>query len=175
MKKTPHGSCDAKCDCIVGVVKWHDNQCVTVATNYDSLDPTRKVKRWSSAKKMTVEVQQPTVVNSYNYHMGSVDLLDAFMANFRPMFRSKKWWWPLFINGINMLVAAAWRLHVEVGGKFDQLAFRGFIVRSLMQTKKSTSLQTGPSHRPLEERREGLDHHFAQNQHAGSCCMANTC
>ena len=87
------------------------------------------MKRWSVAKKAAIEVPQPTVVNN-NCHMGGVDILDSFMANYRPTFRSKKWWWPLFLNGLNMLVVAAWKLHVEVGGKFDQLAFRRYIVRS---------------------------------------------
>ena len=35
LKKTPRGTHDSKCDGIVGAVKWHDNQCVAIATNYD--------------------------------------------------------------------------------------------------------------------------------------------
>ena len=61
---------------VVSVVKWHDNQCVTVATNYDTIASAGKVRRWSSAKKTSVDVQQPTVVTNYNLHMGGVDLLD---------------------------------------------------------------------------------------------------
>jgi hypothetical protein len=89
MKKTTRGAFDTKCDGIVGVVKWHNNQCVTVATNYDSIDTVGKVKRWSTANKKVIEVPQPTVVNSYNCHMGCVDLLDSFMANYRPTFDQK--------------------------------------------------------------------------------------
>ena len=47
------------------------------------------MKRWSVAKKAAIEVPQPTVVNNYNCHMGGVDMLDSFMANYRPTFRSK--------------------------------------------------------------------------------------
>ena len=176
MKKTPRGTHDSKCDGVVGVVKWHDNQCVTVATNYDSVDTVGKVKRWSVAKKAAIEVPQPTVVNSYNCHMGGVDMLDAFMANYRPTFRSKKWWWPLFLNGVNMLVVAAWKLHVEVGGKFDQLAFRRYIVRSLMHSVNTSAPSAGPGPRPLDEiRRDGLNHHLSRNDKQARCrlCMKN--
>jgi len=47
------------------------------------------MKRWSVSKKAAIEVPQPTVVNNYNCHMGGVDMLDSFMANYRPKFRSK--------------------------------------------------------------------------------------
>jgi len=89
MKKTVCGTHDSKCDGIVGAVKWHDNQCVAVATNYYSVEAVGKVKRWSVASKAVVEVPQPTVVNHYNCHMGGVVLLDSFMANYRPTFHSK--------------------------------------------------------------------------------------
>ena len=45
MKKTPRETHDSKCDGIVGAVKWHVNQCVAVATNYDSVETIGKVKR----------------------------------------------------------------------------------------------------------------------------------
>jgi len=176
MKKTPRGTHDSKSDGIVGVVKWHDNQCVSVATNYDSVSDLGKVKRWSAAAKSMVELPQPTVVNSYNRHMGGVDILDSFMANYRPTFRSKKWWWPLFLNGVNMLVVAAWRLHVELGGTFDQLSFRRHVVRSLMNSVTSNVPSTGPSSRPLADvRKDGVSHHIVSNDKQARCrlCMKN--
>jgi len=96
MKNTPRGTPDSKCDGVVGIVKWHDNQCMTVATNYDSVDTVGKAKRWIVAKKALIEVL--TVVNNYKCHMGGVDMLNSFMANYRPIFQSKKWLWPLFFN-----------------------------------------------------------------------------
>jgi len=165
-----------QCDGVVGIAKWHDSQCVTVATNYDSVDTVGKVKRWSVANKAAVEVPQPTVVNNYNCHMGGVDMVDSFIASYRPTFRSKKWWWPLFLNGLNMLVVAAWKLHVEVGGKFDQLAFRHYIVRSLIHSVNPSGVQAGPRPRPLDEvRKDGLHHHLSSNDKQARCrvCMKN--
>ena len=131
------------------------------ATNYDTVEPLGKAKRWSSAKKASVEVPQPAVIASYNAHMGGVDLLDRFLSNYRPIFRSKKWWWPLFINSINLMVVASWRLHVAVGGKHDQLSFRRYIVRMLLHAAGTTSAQIGPGAKPMNEiRTDGVEHHL---------------
>jgi len=176
MKKTTRGTYDSKHNGVVGIVKWHDNHCVTIATNYDSVYAMGKAKRWSSAKRALVKVPQPNVINHYNSHMGVVDILDSFMANYRPTFRSKKWWWPLFLNGINMLVVAAWRIHVELGRTFDQLSFRRYIVRSLMNSVNSNTAATGPNPRPMEEvRTDGVSHHLVSNdkQARYRFCMKN--
>ena len=37
-------SVQSNCDGVIGTVKWHDNQSVTVATNYASVDTVGKVK-----------------------------------------------------------------------------------------------------------------------------------
>ena len=55
-------------------------------------------------------------MESYNKYMGGVDLLDRFLSEYRPQLHSKKWWWCLFANFLNMSVVAAWRLHKEIGG-----------------------------------------------------------
>jgi hypothetical protein len=75
-----------------------------------------------------------------------------------------------------MLVVAAWRIHVEVGGTFDQLSFRRFIVRSLMHSVKSSTIPTGPGARSLDEvRKDGLNHHLVSNEKQARCrlCMKN--
>jgi hypothetical protein len=175
MKREERGVFDVKCDKQVMAVKWHDNQCVTVASNYDSVQPVGTAKRWSSSKKALTDLPQPAVVGSYNAHMGGVDIynahmggvdiLDRFMANYRPAFRSKKWWWPLFLNGICMAAVAAWRLHVELGGSFDQLAFRRYLVRTLLQrSDKPRAVLSGPSSKPVDDvRYDGMQHHLVQN------------
>jgi len=40
----PRGTHDGKCDGFVVIVKWHDNRCVAVATNYDSVNTVDSVK-----------------------------------------------------------------------------------------------------------------------------------
>jgi len=82
----------------------------------------------------------------------------------------------VFLNGLNMLVVAAWKLHVKVGGKFDQLVFRRYIVRSLMHSINPTVIQAGPGPRPLDKVRiDGLHHHLSRNGKQARCtvCMKN--
>ncbi|KRY24125.1 hypothetical protein T03_13122 [Trichinella britovi] len=49
--------------------------------------------------------------------MGGVDILDKLLSSYRPRLRSKKWWWNLFSNALNLAVVAAWRLHRELHQK----------------------------------------------------------
>ena len=88
MRKKDRGYYDACCDENVIAVKWNDNQCVIVASNYDKILPLGKARRWSSAKKSSVDLPQPALIKRYNTRMGGVDLLDRFMAAYRPMLRS---------------------------------------------------------------------------------------
>lgn len=171
MKKKDRGVFDSKCNKSVMAVKWHDNQCVTIATNYDTVEPLGKAKRWSSAKKASVEVPQPAVIGSYNAHMGGVDILDRFLSTYRPIFRSKKWWWPLFINSLNLMVVAAWRVHVTVGGQHDQLSFRRHVVRMLLHSGGTAAgAQTGPGAKPLDEvRTDGVQHHLVPTGKQSRC------
>ncbi|XP_029475784.1 piggyBac transposable element-derived protein 3-like [Rhinatrema bivittatum] len=166
MKKKERGCFD---NGHVLAVKWHDNQCVIVASNYNNIEPLGKARRWSNARKCPVDLPQPVVIGLYNTHMGGVDILDRFMANYRPMFHSKKWWWPLFVKGINMAVVAAWCLHVEVGGKFDHLEFRRYIVRTLLQrSEHRTPSTSGPSSRPGSDVRfDGHNHHQRNKEDVG--------
>ena len=55
---------------------------------------------------------------------------------------------------------------MAVGGEFDQLEFKRYIVRRLMNTSSqaSVTLLTGPQSRPiLEIRTDDIGHHLARN------------
>ena len=49
--------------------------------------------------------------------MGGVDVMDRLLGSCRPIIREMKWYWPLIINAIKVLVIAAWRLHWAVESK----------------------------------------------------------
>ena len=53
LKKEKRGSYDYRFDCNeeILIVKWLDNKCVTVGTNYDTVEQTKTVKRWQKEKK----------------------------------------------------------------------------------------------------------------------------
>ena len=54
-------------------MRWCDNKCVCVRTNYDTINPVKKVKRWQSNIKAKGDVPQPNVLNNYRAYMGGVD------------------------------------------------------------------------------------------------------
>ncbi|KFM75498.1 PiggyBac transposable element-derived protein 3, partial [Stegodyphus mimosarum] len=62
-------------------------------------------------KKKKIDIPQPYLIKMYNEGMGGVDLLDRLLGSYRPTFRSKKWYWNLFSNALNMAVVAGWILH----------------------------------------------------------------
>jgi hypothetical protein len=118
---------------------------------------------------------QPTVVANYNAHIGGADLVDQFLSDYQPVMVSKKWWWPLFSNFINLLMVAAWRLHISCGGTFDQLSFRRSVVRQLMQSLGNIVPATGPSITPLDVIRYDGIGHFLESSKQLRCklCKSN--
>jgi len=76
-----------------------------------------------------------------------------------------------------MLIVAAWKLHVEVGGKFDRLSFRRYIVCGMMYAVKPVAPRTGPGARPVEDvRKDGVEHHLMTNDKQSRCRVCtNNC
>ena len=74
--------------------------------------------------KGKVSVDQPKVIAEYNKGIGGVDLFDMLLGSYRPNLRSKKWWWPLFANALNIAVVAAFKIHKKVC--VDQLSHLDF-------------------------------------------------
>ena len=64
-----------------------------------------------------------------------VDLMDRLLETYRPVIREKKWYWPLFINLLNVSVVAAWRIHciLEKANKLSHLEFRRYIALCLLK------------------------------------------
>lgn len=126
--------------------RWQDNKEVTIATNFDQIEPTHPVKRWrkgvqgkNKGEGPHVTVQQPNVLYNYNKNMGGVDLHDNAALNYRINIRSKKWYWPLWTNALNPAVVNAWKLHC-FAAKFTQQTpmpqkdFRVIITQELLLT-----------------------------------------
>lgn len=149
MKKEPRGAYDVVFDrkAKVSVVRWHDSKVVTVASTYAGAVPVQKAKRFSSTKKEKIQVDQPKVVQLYNYGMGGVDRLDQNLACYMIQHRSKKWYWPIFRFCVDLAVQNAfqlYRLQEKIPGapEHDLLSFRREIVQVYMQT---LSAQKGPA------------------------------
>ena len=72
------------------------------------------VKGYSQREKKNISCVQLFRFYQYNQSMGGVDLLDRFISQYRPTIQVKKWYWQLFVNYIETLTAAVWRLHVTL-------------------------------------------------------------
>ncbi|KAH9367566.1 hypothetical protein HPB48_002858 [Haemaphysalis longicornis] len=105
-----------------------------MATNYDSVEPTGAVSRWSPSKKEKVKVAQPSVFGTCNNGMGGVDLLDQTANNYRIGIRSKKWRWVLFIQMLNISVVNAWKIHqMSSENRLDLLTVTRLLTRHLLR------------------------------------------
>ncbi|KAJ4929398.1 hypothetical protein JOQ06_005006 [Pogonophryne albipinna] len=58
------------------LVRWRDNNVVTVATNMEEKYSETFVKRWNKERRTFDKVPQPKCINLYNEHMGGVALHD---------------------------------------------------------------------------------------------------
>ena len=158
LKKEERGTFDYCSDGKIYVAKWHDNSIVTIASSWESHEPVHKTRR--RAKGEEKQVPQPHLVYSYNKGMGGVDLMDRLAESYRPGIRGKKWYWPLFINVINLSVIAAWRPHCKVSQeKLSHFKFRRQI--TLCSLKAGRKRVRGPvlaGILPEDVRFDGMDH-----------------
>ena len=66
--------------------------------------------------------------------MGGVNFMDRLAESYHPSIQGKKWYWPLFINIVNLSVVEAWRLHCKTCQKnLSHLQFRSQITLCLLK------------------------------------------
>ena len=117
-------------------MKWNDNSTVTVVSNYCGVNPIHKVER-RVKKGNKNSVDQPHLIHMYNKGMKGVDVFDRMLSSYGLRRRSKKWWWNIFANLLNMAAVAAFRFYQHVGGStnMSHTMFRREIARARL-TKK---------------------------------------
>ena len=112
-KKDVCASCDYRSDGTVLSVQWKDISIVTIGANFRKVTPVDKVSRWVKVEGK-VSVDQPKFISEYNKGMGGVDLLDILLWSCRANLCSKRWFWPLFANALNIAVVASFKIHKKV-------------------------------------------------------------
>lgn len=98
-------------------MKWKDNKCVSLATNYDTIQPLSEVQRWIRSSGERSDVLQPRVVANYSNYMGGVDHHDWLLEKHGIAIRGKKWYWCLFIRIIDMAIVNGFVLYNMIKGK----------------------------------------------------------
>uniref|UniRef100_A0A0L8I8Q7 PiggyBac transposable element-derived protein domain-containing protein n=1 Tax=Octopus bimaculoides TaxID=37653 RepID=A0A0L8I8Q7_OCTBM len=64
------------------IVKWLDNKCVSIGTNFDAIEPTSNVLHWKRHEKTRGNVSQPHILTTYNYCMGGVNKHDWLVSKY---------------------------------------------------------------------------------------------
>ena len=165
-----------KGDGTVLFVQWKDNSIVTIGTNFSKVSPVDKVARWVKGK---VYVKQPKLISEYKKVIGGVDLLDMLLGSYRPNLRSKKWWWPLFSNGLNTAVVAAFKIHKNAcTGQLSHLDFRAEVADVMVRANhEAQQVQLGGLTAPVPNqiRLDGINHNLVPKSQ-GRCiyCKSNT-
>ncbi|KRX27638.1 PiggyBac transposable element-derived protein 3 [Trichinella nelsoni] len=172
--KKQRGFFDHKNDGNVYVCRWNDSSVVTLASNHLTHLPVGQTKRYSKKQKKRIEIPMPNIVKNYNESMGGVHTMDMLLSSYRPKMRSRKWWWNLFNNALNIAVVAAWRLYCELHDAYrsamTHLAFRRDITAHLLRARLLQISRPGPrSHLPHSLRSSGG--HFLQSSTQGRCAV----
>ncbi|KRY07850.1 PiggyBac transposable element-derived protein 3 [Trichinella patagoniensis] len=113
-KKKHRGFFDHVCNGTVYVCRWNDNAVVTLASNHLTHHPTGSVQRYSQSQKKHVKIRMPEILRRYNTSMGGVDISDKLLSSYRPRLKSKKFWWNLFSNALNLAAVSAWTRKIPI-------------------------------------------------------------
>lgn len=93
----------------VVVVKWQDNKCVHMGSNFVGIGTSDKAKRWDKKLKRKIDVTRPEIISLYNSGMGGVDLLDQLISYYRIFIRSRKWPLRLIFHFVDFAVCSSWK------------------------------------------------------------------
>ncbi|KRY09692.1 PiggyBac transposable element-derived protein 2 [Trichinella patagoniensis] len=144
------------------------------ASELISLSPTELFHKILPVEKIEDKIPMPNIVKNYNESMGGVDTMDKLLSSYKPKMRSRKWWWNLFNNALNIAVVAAWRLHCELHATdrsaMTHLAFRRDITAHLLRARPLQISRPGPRiHLPHSLR--SSRGHFLQSSTQGRCAV----
>ncbi len=157
VKKMERGFYDQVTDTNSGItiVRYKDNNIVTIASNRSGVLPLGKARRWSQAEKKRIEIAQPACVQEYNTYMGGVDRFDQNLAAYRVAIRMKKWYWQLIMYPLNASMNNAYQLYrlTPCGKEKTSMDFLGFI-RSVVQTYIGKYTQRHPLGRIPQSKRK---------------------
>lgn len=65
------------------LVRWTDNNVITMASNVHGMQQVSKARRYSRIQRKSIDVDCPNVVEKYNKHMGGTDQMDQNVNAYR--------------------------------------------------------------------------------------------
>lgn len=91
-------------------VKWCDNKCVALASNYVGVGQADTAVRYDKISKQKISISRPQIVRDYNLNMGGVDKMNQMIAYYRIFIRSKKWTLRMITHFIDFAIIQS---HIE--------------------------------------------------------------
>jgi hypothetical protein len=140
-------------------VRWNGNKCLTIGTNFDTIDPLAAVARWNRGMKQKVGISQSRDLKTYNSHMGGVDHHEWLVGQYAIGVRGKKWYWVLFTRMIDMTLVNAWLLYRHTHGvdALDILSFKRAVTLPYLKLDTSRKQPGRPLSSPYSYVRVILD------------------
>lgn len=92
------------------VIQWQDNKLVLLASSYVGAEPISSIERYNKNEHKKISIPCPQIVKHYNTYMGGVDLCDMLIALYKTKYKCKKWYFPIFIQIIDICVNNTWIL-----------------------------------------------------------------
>ncbi|GFU56393.1 piggyBac transposable element-derived protein 2 [Nephila pilipes] len=89
----------------ITAVKWNDNKCITLATNFDIIEPLTSVSRREKRKGEKNKIEQLCLKNNYNKNMGGIESHDWPVEKHTISIRGKKCYWLIITRIVDMAVA----------------------------------------------------------------------
>ena len=135
LKKEKRGALSAKFTKTLALIKWHDNNVVTVASNCHSVSPVHEVERvaFVEKKRQKIKVKCPNAIVQYNKNMGGVDRFDENVDSLRVSLKGKKWWFSLFAFGLDAACQNSWQLYRKCSrDNITYCQFRRVIVQTFL-------------------------------------------
>lgn len=183
MKKKERGAydfcSDAKSNILLG--RWNDNSVVTVATNFDNVEPLASAQRYNRDQKKKCPVPLPKLIKNYSSSMGGVDLHDWLVAKYGINIKGKKWYWPIIIRLLDMCIVNAWVIHRVVNGKeMSLLDFRRDVTVTYIKTAMAKPTLGRPVARsqvslPFADVRYDKKDHFLFTRQNQRRCQGKNC
>ncbi len=176
-EKKERGSYDYRSDDTVLCARWNDKSIVTIASNYYGVSPMQKVNRWVK-KEGKKNIQQPYLISMYNKGMGWVNVCDQMLSTYRPRLRSRKWYWNIFAQLLNLSIVAGFRSY-QYANPTSQVSHKDFrreVARTLVRIQAPRKRKGGPTSPVPKAVRYDNVNHLLEQCPQGRCflCKKNT-
>ena len=147
--KQGRGSSTFKYDANSGVtvLKWYDNKCFQVCSNYSKPNAISTVRRWHKTKKEYVDIKCPNTIKEYHESMGGVDLADMMISLYRTKIKTRRWYLTVLFHCLDIAKVNAWLLYRRHADQMNVpkqrqlclLKFTSTIAESLVKSGKVTN------------------------------------